>query len=204
MAGRVFHVLNRSVRRARLFDEPGDYAALLRVLSEAQNRIPLRILAYCVMPNHFHLVMWPNTDDQLSLFMQWFTMTHTKRWHATRGTNGSGPVYQGRFKAFPVQTSRYLVNVCRYVERNALRAGLVPTAEAWPWSSLAQCCQNRNTVGLHEWPILKPENWRDVVNSEEPEAELMRLRQSVRVSSPYGDAAWCDDLGSHSRGAPRE
>lgn len=79
----------------------------MRVFAQAQTQVPLRVLAYCVMPNHFHVVAWPSHDDELSEFMHWLTLTHSKRWHVYRGTNGTGSVYQGRFKAFPVQTDRH-------------------------------------------------------------------------------------------------
>ena len=200
MANLVFHVLNRAARRTRLFDTPQDYAAFLRILAEAQRRVPIRLLAYCVMPTHFHLVTWPRTDDELSRFMQWMTATHSKRWHAYRGTTGSGPLYQGRFSAFPVETTEYFFNVCRYVERNAVRAGIVSTAEEWPWSSFAQQCENRTDVHLDRWPIPQPVNWRLFVNAGESDRILTRLRQSVRASAPYGSLRWCEDLGGHPRG----
>src|SRR5208337_3088457 len=96
-----------------------------------------RLLAYCVMPNHWHLIVWPRQDGELSRFVGWLTLTHTQRWHAQRHTRGSGHVYQGRFKSFPVQGDEHFLTACRYVERNALRANLVERAEAWRWCSLA-------------------------------------------------------------------
>jgi REP element-mobilizing transposase RayT len=87
--GLVYHVLNRANGRQCLFEEDGDYAAFERVLGEAQQRIPMRILAYCVMPNHWHLVLWPYRDGDLSRFMNWLTLTHTQRWHAHRQTVGT-------------------------------------------------------------------------------------------------------------------
>jgi putative transposase len=119
-------------RRAPLFGEPGDYEAFLRVLAEAQAEQPMRVLAYCLMPNHWHLVLWPEKDRELSRFAGWLTLAHTQRWHAFGGTVGSGHVYQGRFKSFPVEADAHVLMVCRYVKRNALRAGLVARAEDWP------------------------------------------------------------------------
>jgi putative transposase len=132
----VYHVLNRANGRQRLFEHDGDYAAFERVLHEARERVAMRLLAYCVMPNHWHLVLWPYRDGDLSRFLGWLTLTHTQRWHAYRQTVGTGHLYQGRFKSFVVQTDDHLLSVCRYVERNAVRAGLVERAEAWRWSSL--------------------------------------------------------------------
>src|SRR5262249_8247 len=96
----------------------------------------IRLLAYCVMPNHWHLVLWPHHDGDLSEFLRWLTVTHTQRWHAHHHTAGTGPLYQGRFKSFPIQADESLLSVCRYVERNPLRAGLVRQAETWRWGSL--------------------------------------------------------------------
>jgi putative transposase len=126
--GYVYHVLNRSVARDSLFAKAGDYAAFLKVLRQADTWQPMRLLAFCVMPNHWHLLVWPHADGDLSEYMRWLTVTHTQRWHAHHHTAGTGPLYQGRFKAFPVQEDEHLLAVWRYVERNALRANL--------WSSV--------------------------------------------------------------------
>jgi putative transposase len=136
--GLVYHALNRANRRATLFEQADDYAAFLRVVREGQQLHPVRLLAYCLMPNHWHLVAWPEQDRELSRLVGWVTVTHTQRWHAQRGTAGSGHLYQVRFKSFPVTADAHLLVVCRYVERNALRAGLVARAEDWPWGSLYQ------------------------------------------------------------------
>ncbi len=96
--GWVYHVLNRANGRLRLFQKDGDYAAFERVLAEAVRRLPVPVLAYCVMPNHWHLVLWPQADGDLSRFVGWLTLTHTQRWHAHYHTAGSGHVYQDRFK----------------------------------------------------------------------------------------------------------
>uniref|UniRef100_UPI00196B28C2 transposase n=1 Tax=Aquisphaera insulae TaxID=2712864 RepID=UPI00196B28C2 len=92
---------------------------------QALARYQMRLLAYCLMPNHFHLLVWPREAGDLSDFMRWLTMTHTQRWHAYHRTVGTGHLYQGRYKSFPVQSVEHFLTVCHYVERNALRAGLV-------------------------------------------------------------------------------
>jgi putative transposase len=188
-AGVVFHVLNRGVRRLRLFNRPQDYRAFLHVFGEAQERIPIRCLAYCLMPNHFHLVLWPKTDTELSAFMAWLTATHSKRWHARRRTAGTGHVYQGRYKAFPVSTDTHFLRLCRYVERNALRAGMVTRAEDWPWSSLAQRVRGRSVVSLTDWPVTRPSDWTDLVQVDVVE-ETRDLRRALSRSSPYGPDEW--------------
>ena len=150
--GVIYHVLNRANARGRIFERPGDFEAFERVLGEAQSRIPARILAYCVMPDHWHLVLWPSRDGDLTRFMAWVTLTHTQRWHAHRQSAGVGHLYQGRYKSFPVQSDGHFLIVCRYVERNPLRAGLVARAEDWRWSSLWR----RGKEGLSTPPWLSP------------------------------------------------
>jgi len=134
--GLIYHVLNRSNAKMPIFKKDGDYEAFEQVLEEAVARTETRLLAYCVMRTHWHLVVWPREDGELSRFTGWLTLTHTQRWHAHRHTPGTGHVYQGRFKSFPVQDDDHFFAVCRYVERNALRANLVERAEAWRWNSL--------------------------------------------------------------------
>ena len=129
-------MLNSRVGRLPLFDQPADYAAFEKILAEAHDRTRIRIAACCLKPNHWHLLLWPRRDGELSEVLLWSTVTHTQCWHAHRRTAGMGPRYQGRFKSFPVQTDEHVLTVARYVERNALRATLVPRAEYWQWSSV--------------------------------------------------------------------
>ena len=128
----VFHALNRANARADLFYKPEDYAAFESVLAEARERTGMRVLSYCLMPNHWHLVLWPKQDGDMSRFMGWLTLTHTQRWHAHYQSAGTGHLYQGRFKSFPIQADDHFLTVCRYVERNALRANICALAADWP------------------------------------------------------------------------
>lgn len=132
-AGLCFHVINRGNGRATVFHKAEDYAAFLRILALGCERIDMRLLAWCLMPNHFHLVLWPLRDGDLARWMQWVTTCHVRRYH--RHYKGSGHVWQGRYKAFVAQDTTYLLTLLRYVERNPVRAGLAVRAEDWPWSS---------------------------------------------------------------------
>src|SRR5947208_16376866 len=134
--GYVYHVLNRANARLPIFETDADYEAFENVLAEAVARTGTRLLAYCVMGNHWHLVVWPRQDGELSQFVGWLTLTHTQRWHAFHQSTGSGHVYQGRFKSFPVQEDEHLFTVARYVERHALRANLTRRAEQSRWGGL--------------------------------------------------------------------
>jgi REP-associated tyrosine transposase len=186
----VYHVLNRAVRRAVLFDGDWEYAAFERVLFAAMQRYDVRLLAYCAMPTHWHLVVWPDTAGQLSRLMHWMTTTHALRWHSTRRTIGTGAVYQGRFKAIPVQTDEHFLRLCRYVERNPLRAGLADRAEHWRWSSLWRRCNYCDAGILDDWPVPRPAEWLSQVNAPQTEAELEQLRTAIRKNAPLGDGVW--------------
>lgn len=186
----VYHVLNRANARRTLFEDDGDYAAFERVLVQACERLSMRLLAYCVMPNHWHLVAWPRQDGDLSRFMNWLTLTHTQRWHQHRHTVGEGHVYQGRFKSFPVETSEYLLTVCRYVERNPVRAGLAERVEQWRWSS----AKANGAVPLHEWPMERPAAWSEWVNESETAEQLRAMRRSVTKGQPFGRPPWVEQM----------
>jgi putative transposase len=202
--GMIFHVINRAAGRRPLFRTPGDFAAFERILADVQRLVPgVRLLAYCLMGNHWHLVLWPRADGELSEFMRRVTVTHAQRLHARRGTAGTGPVYQGRFKSFPVEADdRHLLMLCRYVERNALRARLVRRAERWPWGSLARraAVTLRETAeipaderpALTEWPVDAPgvAKWVELVNEPMSPREQEAVALSIRRSSPLGSETW--------------
>lgn len=160
--GLVYHALNLSNAGIDIFGNEGDYCAFENLLSEAVLQFEMRLLAYCILPNHFHLLLRPRQDSDLSRFMRWLTLSHTRRWHQYRQNVGSGHVHQGRFKSFPVQSDEHFYTVCRYVERNALRAGLTTTAESWRWGSLWWKALDRSPrLGpqLSPWPIERPTGW---------------------------------------------
>ena len=156
--GYLFHVINRAVARLPLFEKNEDYEAFARVMMEAHALHPIRILSYCVMPNHWHMVLWPQHDDDLTKFVRWLTHTHAMRWHAHYHTSGTGHLYQGRFKSFPIESDDHLYTVLRYVERNALRANLVRRAQDWRWSSLWARERSEGAARslLAPWPVPEP------------------------------------------------
>ena len=220
--GIVYHVLNRGVGRMTLFDDEQDYLAFERVLIQAVERLPqVRVLGYCVMPNHWHLVLWPKQghDDALSEFMRWLTVTHTQRWHAHHHTAGTGPVYQGWYQSFPIASDEHLVTVMRYVERNALRAGLVERAEdrrfgsLWRWTNRSRSAEDAQPlVALSDWPVNRPRGWARRVNESLGEAEVEVVRRCVKRGTPFGSDRWVKRtavrLGLEStlrpRGRPRK
>jgi putative transposase len=207
--GLVSHALNRANARLAIFEDDGGFAAFERILAEAVTRFDMRLLVYCVMPKHLHLLLWPRGDGDLSQFMQWLTLTHTQRWHAHRHTGGPGHLYQGRFKSFPVQSDEHLRAVCRYVERNALRAGLVGRAEDWRWGSLwrSRSFDDASEPRLSGWPIDRPADWTLRVNLPMTPVEEEAVQRSMRRGQPYGSALWqkrtASRLGLESTLRPR-
>lgn len=213
-AGTCFHVLNRAVARLPLFEKAEDYEAFERVLVEAVAREPLPIFSYIVMPDHWHFVVRPKTDEQLSAFFRWLTHTHTMRWHAHYHTEGTGHLYQGRFKTFPIQRDDHLLTVLRYVEQNALRAELCDKAEDWKYGSLW-----RNVHGdtdatdiLAKWPIPRPSNWKALVNRTQKKSDSDAIRHCIKKGSPYGSDRFVTQSATRlqlehtlrSRGRPRK
>lgn len=189
--GIIYHVLNRANGRQVMFETPQDYQLWENVLLEAREHVPVRILAYCAMPNHWHLVLWPRRDGDLSRFMAWLTLTHTQRWHAQHQSVGTGHLYQGRFKSFPVQNDEHFLTVCRYVERNALRAKLVKRAETWQWSSLWRRTQGvKHSQWLTDWPVMRSRQWVKLVNEPQTDEELEAVRQCVQRGRPFGKELW--------------
>ncbi len=118
-AGGLYHALNRGNARARIFRKEADYEAFERILAEGLERYEVQLYCFQLMPSHWHLVLRPNRDGEMSRFLRWITATHTMRYHAHYHTSGEGHVYQGRFKSFPIQDDGHFLAACRYVERYA-------------------------------------------------------------------------------------
>jgi putative transposase len=178
----------------RLFRGDEDFEAFRRVMVQAHRRHPLRILAYCILSNHWHFVVWPKADGQVTDYFRWLAHTHAMRWRVAHRTVGYGHLYQGRFKSFPVQSDEHLLTVARYVERNALGAGLVERAEEWPYGSLCARSQAADPTReiLADWPIGRPADWVERVNTPLSAGELKRLRLSVVRGRPFGEDSWAD------------
>ena len=193
----------------RLFDSDSDFLAFENILGETRAVQPMRVCAYCLMPNHWHLVLWPTDDGELPAFMQRLTVTHVTRWQRHKKRVGHGHVYQGRFKSFPVSSDEYFYQVVRYVERNALRAGLCHRAQQWRWSSLwrRESGSVEQQSLLSAWPLPAPSRWCQLVNEVQTEAELQALRKCVNRGQPFGPESWIDHcvrkLGLESTIRPR-
>jgi putative transposase len=193
--GALYHVLNRGNCRMDIFTKPGDFQSFLKLLEEGRQRHAMRILGYCLMDNHWHMVLWPEAGQDLSRFVGWVSTTHVRRWRQHRGNTGEGHLYQGRFKSFLIQDNDHFLTVMRYVEANPLRAGIVQSAQAWPWSSLGGAAGSDQTrVQLARWPVSKPKDWVQRVNAALDQKTLDQLHTTIARGRPYGDDAWLADM----------
>jgi putative transposase len=165
--GRLYyHAVNRAIDGHRLFHSDVEYAAFLSLVRQAKQRWPTRLFAFCLLPNHWHLVLAPIRDGDLSRVMKWLAITHTQRYRRATKSVGRGHLYQGRYKSRRILGDGHFVTVCRYVERNALDAGLVHRAEEWPWCSLWNRLNLPPGGGLlDEWLIERPATWTEHVNA---------------------------------------
>ena len=189
-AGLIYHVLNRGNGRMRLFHKPEDYAAFERVLAEGLERYPVELLTYCIMPNHWHLVVRPKTNEALGRWLGWVGVTHVRRHHQHYHRRGGGHLYQGRFKSFPVETDQHFLTLCRYVEANPRRAKLVDRAETWRWGGLWRRQERAADLPLCPWPLRRPSDWVARVNQALPRATVKKLRECVQRGRPWGDEKW--------------
>lgn len=200
IGGEVYHVINRANGRGKIFDTPGDYLVFENVLREAITKCYMRLLAYSIMPNHWHLVIWPRRDGDMSKFIGWLTLTHTQRYRAYKESVGDGHLYQGRYKSFLIETDKYFVRLCRYVERNAFRAGLVKIAQGWRWGS----AWIRNSGSLEQkklisdWPVPFPDDFDISLNenddSDAGKFEIEAIRNSVNRGLPFGGESWAKSV----------
>jgi REP-associated tyrosine transposase len=174
------HIVNRGNLRAPIFHESADYLGFLAALTDAADRTTVRLLAFCLMPNHWHLVLWPLDGSEISAYMQVVMNAHIRDLQRRHGTAGTGHIYQGRYKNSPIVTDRYFFNVCRYVEANALCAGLVGRAEDWEWSSLVRSGPVEDLNIMSPWPLVRPVNWREMVNRPQSNRVIKEIEKQIR------------------------
>ncbi|OGN16161.1 MAG: hypothetical protein A3C81_03025 [Candidatus Yanofskybacteria bacterium RIFCSPHIGHO2_02_FULL_46_19] len=210
----IYHVLNRANAKMQIFEKEKDYLAFEKILLEAKDKYPMRILAYCLMPNHWHFVLYPKDKKDLPEFMRWITLTHTQRWLVHRNMVGYGHLYQGRYKSFPIQEDSHFLQVCRYVERNALRAKLVNRAEDWRWGSawIRKRGSQEQKQLVSPWPVPMTSDYLSWLNQRDESGILINVRNAVSKGRPFGSENWIQRVVKkfklestlHPRGRPRK
>jgi putative transposase len=197
----VYHAVNRGNNRADVFGDDPDRVAFLKALTKTKERYPFRLLGYCLMTNHFHLLLRPEVGQSISRILQSLTVAHTWRYHKRH--HSSGHVWQGRFKSPVIQDDAHLLVVLRYIEANPLRAKIVSDPAEYRWSSFL--CHGMG----HDDPLVDPfpeweelggteaerrRRWRAKVFATQNEAELMTVRGSLRSGRPFGAPEWTEQM----------
>jgi putative transposase len=172
------HIVNRGNRKGTIFRCDADYLGFVGAMTEAGERTVVRLMSFNLMPNHFHLVLWPYQGVEISTYMQVLMNVHLRDLLPRHSLRGLGHVYQGRYRNHLVHNDLHFLNVCRYVESNALRAGLVQRAELWPWCSLSCSGPEPGINLLAPWPVPKPRDWLDQVNATQ------KLRRPRAIWTP--------------------
>jgi putative transposase len=198
--GQIYHVLNRGNGRQEVFHKDGDFKAFIELLAKVQESYGVSILAYCLMTNHFHLLLQPSKAEDLSKGIQWLMTSHVRRYHRHYGT--SGHVWQGRYKSFIVQDDDHVMTVARYIEGNPVRAAMAASAMDWEWSSHSERAGVTDRKILAEFPFALPTNWTEYVDIALTSSEIERLRRSINRQAPYGSDIWmykaCKTFGLES------
>ena len=176
--GCVVHVFNRGNDKRVLFKRAQEFEEFLRIVAWAKGSCPVRIVAYCIMSNHWHFVFWVEVEWDVSAFLHLLTTTHATRWRRRTQTIGEGHVYQGRFKSSTIFTERYYYTCLRYVEQNPIEAGLVRSARDWRWSSLGERLGNGRGI-LSADPIGLPLGWVELVDQPLAERDADEIRNSL-------------------------
>jgi putative transposase len=217
--GLVYHALNRGNNRTDVFCDDEDRLAFLDALANTRDRYPFRLFGYCLMTNHFHLLLRPEVGQSISRILQSLTVTHTWRYHKRHQT--SGHVWQGRFKSPVIQDDAHLLVVLRYIEANPVRAKIVKDPADYPWSSFPSHGLGRDdplVSPFPEWDELgrteaeRRKRWRAKVVAAQNETELMTVRDSLRSGRPFGALEWTEhmakrlkiELVPRPRGRPRK
>jgi putative transposase len=197
--GYVQHVLNRANDRKLLFPQTDDYFRFLSLMRKTAERVDIDLFAYCLMPTHFHFILRAEPGMAVSEYMRILLNAHVRQHQRVHNTVGRGHLYQGRFKNFVIGDARYLLNVLRYVESNAQRAGLVAAATDWPWSSASRHARHPERPPLADWPLPRTPYWEEYLRTVMHPDELERLRVSVHRGRPYGADQWvvetCKEMG---------
>jgi putative transposase len=218
-SGLFYHALNRGNNRGPVFFAPDDYHTFLKALAQTQQRYPFHLFGYCLMTNHFHLLLQPEDGVSISRVLQSLTVAHT--WHYHKGHGSVGHVWQGRFRSPVVQDDEHALTVLRYLEANPLRAGMVADLADYPWSSYAAHALGQADALLSPLPCwerlgateaARQRWWRGLVHTPLTEDELAGLRRSVTSGRPYGEASWAKAMGQRlqlrfserGRGRPRK
>jgi putative transposase len=195
LGGYVYHVVCRGLQPKGIFRSNDDYEEFETVLAEAVERFEPRVLSYCALPKHWHLVLTPRRDGDLSKLIAWMTVTHSARWHTHPRRASTGGLYERRFRSFPVQDDASLLEVMRFIESHPKRSGFCDSVLEWKWSSAVRRSMAASTDKTMDTivsspPLALPSDWLRVLDEELPNEILSKVIRSIERGCPYGDDAW--------------
>lgn len=179
----IHHITNRGNDRKVIFPQPVDYGSFLVLLREAREMFAVKLLAYCLMPNHFHLVVWAANLEALSAYMHYIQREHACDLRACYRSKGHGHIFQRRYWNHVIEGDGHLLNVMRYVEANPVRAGLVTRPEDWEWGSLWDRMTGERDL-LHASPIWLPDDWKTIVAVPQQRIDLEAIRKPTAMGRP--------------------
>ena len=180
------HVIQRGNRRQQTFFNDGDYKAYLELMAEWCRKNQVENWAYCLMPNHVHLILVPKTKEGLTLAVGEAHRRYTRRINFRKGWRGH--LWQGRFSSF-IMEEKYLFACTRYIELNPVRAGLVKQPEAWRWCSAGAHIRGENDILVKIKPLLEmvKKPWKDFLSNDIHNSEIDLLRKHERTGRPLGN-----------------
>lgn len=186
------HVTQRGVRRNDVFFNDGDYELYMSLLSEYCGKSGTEIWAYCLMTNHVHLVMVPNSTDGLRASLGEAHRRYTQ--FINQREKCRGHLWQERFHSFPMD-EHYLLSAVRYVELNPIHAGMVKLPEDYQWSSARAHLSGRDDPLVKVGPMLdRVANWQAYLDSDLDDATIEILRKHTKTGRPLGDESFVDKL----------
>jgi putative transposase len=217
--GLVYHALNRGNNRADVFADAEDHEAFLGAIANTQKKYPFRLFGYCLMTNHFHLLLRPGRGQSISRILQSLTIAHTWRYHRRHQTVGH--VWQGRFRSPVIQDDEHLLVVLRYIEANPVRAAMVADPGDYRWSSYQAHGLGRpdpllsplpEFEALGRTPAERQARWRRKVKAAQHQDEIDRVRNSIKTGKPLGTPEFVEakahtlglNLNPRRRGRPRK
>lgn len=187
------HVTQRGNRRQRTFFRDGDYRAYLQIAAEAFREAAVEVWAYCLMPNHVHLIATPRDPEGLAQAVGATHLRYTRM--VNRREGWTGYLWQGRFTSFPMDESHF-ITCARYVGLNPVRAGLTASATAWPWSSVQAHLGRRGDRLLTPEPLAERlgDRMAEFFETDVQEEVLRRFRNASSSGRPLGAAEWIKSL----------
>ena len=175
-AGEAYHLYNRGVNRQPIFFCPENWGYMLKLFRRYFRPELIDIVAYCLMPNHYHLLVRLNVDDLGKEVMQPWGVSYTKAVNKQQGR--VGPIFQGPFQAVHVSRDEYLMHLSRYIHRNPVEAGLVAAPEAWTFSSY------RDYIGLRQGTLPRPDVVLSLFPSRQAYREFVETDQDPSIIAP--------------------